>query len=157
MSETIYIETSVFGYLTARSTKNLIIAANIEITQDWWKNRLHDFIPYISKAVVNEVSLGDQEIASQRLDLLQDFPLLELTQAVRELGINFLNQSNLPPNAEIDAIHIATATVHNINYLLTWNCRHNANPQIQQKLRQISLNFGYQLPTICIPYEMLGD
>lgn len=59
MSETIYIETSVFGYLTARSTKNLIIAANIEITREWWKNRLHDFIPYISEAVVNEVSLGD--------------------------------------------------------------------------------------------------
>jgi hypothetical protein len=83
--------------------------------------------------------------------------LLELTQAVRELGINFLNQSNLPPNAEIDAIHIATATVHNINYLLTWNCRHIANPQIQQKLREISLNLGYQLPTICTPYELLGD
>lgn len=82
--------------------------------------------------------------------------MLELTQAVRELGINFLNQSNLPPKAEIDAIHIATATVHNINYLLTWNCRHIANPQIQQKLRKISLNLGYQLPTICTPYELLG-
>ncbi len=67
---------------------------------------------------------------------------------------------NAPSNilvTNVDAIHIATATIHNMNYLLTWNCKHIANPQIQQKLREISLNFGYQLPVICTPYELLGE
>jgi len=157
VSETIYIETSIFGYLTARSTKNLIIAANIEITRDWWNNRRHYFTPYISEAVINEVALGDTEIASQRLALLRGFPLLELSQAVKDLAKTFLRQSNLPPKAHVDAIHIAAATVHNMNYLLTWNCKHIANPQMQRKLREISLNFGYQLPIICTPYELLGE
>ncbi|MBF2004610.1 MAG: type II toxin-antitoxin system VapC family toxin [Chlorogloeopsis fritschii C42_A2020_084] len=157
MSETIYIETSILGYLTARSTKNLILAANIEVTRDWWVSRRSSFTLYISEAVLNEVSLGDREIAAQRLELVRDFPLLELNQAVRDLAAQFLSRSNLPPKADVDAIHIAAATIHGIDYLLTWNCKHIANAQIQRKLAQISLDFGYELPIICTPYELLGD
>jgi len=47
VSESVYIETSVIGYLTARSTKNLVIAGNIETTRDWWQNRRNDFVLYI--------------------------------------------------------------------------------------------------------------
>ncbi len=157
MSETVYIETSILGYLTARPTKNLIVAANIEVTRDWWESRRSAFTLYISQAVLNETAQGDMEIAAQRLTIVRDFPLLELNQAVRALAAEFLCHSNLPPKAEVDAIHIAAATVHGMDYLLTWNCKHIANAQIQGKLAEISLDFGYQLPLICTPYELLGD
>ena len=52
-------------------------------------------------------------------------------------------------------IHIALATIHGMDYLLTWNCKHIANAQIQKKLAQISLDFGYEMPTICTPYELM--
>ncbi|MDZ7966338.1 MAG: type II toxin-antitoxin system VapC family toxin [Nostoc sp. DedSLP03] len=156
MSETVYIETSVIGYLTARSTKNLIIAANIEITPEWWDFRRNNFILYTSEAVLDEVAKGDTAIATQRLEILQDFPLLALSQAVQSLAIQFLTQSNLPPKAKVDAIHIAAATVHGIDYLLTWNCKHIANAQIQGKLAEISLDFGYVLPILCTPNELMG-
>ncbi len=142
MSETVYIETSILGYLTARPTKNLILAANIEVTRDWWEFRRRAFTLYVSQAVLNEVALGDSEIATQRLENLRDFPLLELNQAVRGLAAQFLTRSNLPPKADVDAIHIAAATVHGMDYLLTWNCKHIANAQIQGKLAEISLDFG---------------
>ena len=157
MSETIYIETSVIGYLTARSTKNLIIAANIETTRDWWEFRRNDFILYTSEAVLDEVAKGDTAIASQRLEILRDFPLLALNQAVQGLAAQFLTRSNLPPKAEVDAIHIAAATVHGMDYLLTWNCKHIANAQMQSKLAEISLDFGYVLPLLCTPNELMGD
>ena len=140
MSETVYLETSVIGYLTARSTKNLIIAGNIETTRDWWEFRRNDFILYTSEAVLDEVARGDTAIASQRLEILRDFPLLALNQAVQGLAAQFLTRSNLPPKAKVDAIHIATATVHGMDYLLTWNCKHIANAQIQGKLADISLD-----------------
>lgn len=60
MRETVYIETSVLGYLTARSTKNLILAANIEVTKDWWEKRRKIFQIYASIVVVDEASLGDR-------------------------------------------------------------------------------------------------
>jgi hypothetical protein len=157
MTETVYIETSILGYLTARSTKNLILAANMEITKDWWEFRRNAFILYTSEAVLDEVEQGDTEIATQRLDMLRDFPLLELNQAVQGLATRFLTRSNLPSKAKVDAIHIAAATVHGMDYLLTWNCKHIANAQIQGKLAEISLDFGYVLPVLCTPNELMGD
>jgi predicted nucleic acid-binding protein len=157
MSESVYIETSILGYLTARSTKNLILAANMEITKDWWKFRRNAFMLYTSEAVLNEVAQGDIEIAAERSEMLRDFPLLELNQAVQALAAQFLARSNLPPKANVDAIHIAAATVHGMDYLLTWNCKHIANAQLQGKLAEISLDFGYELPILCTPYELMGD
>ena len=157
MSETVYIETSIVGYLTARSTKNLIVAANAETTRDWWDSRRSAFTLYISQVVLDEVMLGDAEIAAKRLEVLQGFPLLELSDAVQDLAAQFLSRSNLPPKAAADAVHIATATVHGMDYLLTWNCKHIANAQIQKKLAEICLDFEYELPTICTPYELMGD
>jgi predicted nucleic acid-binding protein len=157
MSETVYIETSILGYLTARSTNNLILAANIEVTKEWWKFHRRVFTLYISQVVLDEVARGDTEIAVQRLEMLDGVPLVELNQAVLNLSAQFLAQSNLPAKASDDAVHIAAATVHGLDYLLTWNCKHIANAQIQRKLAEISLDFGYQLPIICTPYELLGD
>ncbi|MDJ0899128.1 MAG: type II toxin-antitoxin system VapC family toxin [Xenococcus sp. MO_188.B8] len=157
MSETVYIETSILGYLTARSTKNLILAANMEITQDWWKFRRKAFSLYTSEAVLEEVARGDAEIAAQRMAILRDFPLLALNKAVQGLASQFLTRSSLPPKAKVDAIHIAAATVHGMDYLLTWNCKHIANAQIQAKLAEISLDFGYVLPILCTPNELMGD
>lgn len=157
MSETVYIETSILGYLTARSTKDLILAANIEITKDWWESRRNDFTLYTSEAVLNEVAQGDKEIAAQRLEILRDLSLLTLNQSVQGLAAQFLTRSNLPPKAKVDAIHIAAATVHGMDYLLTWNCKHIANAQIQGKLAEISLDLGYVLPVLCTPNELMGD
>ena len=157
MSETVYVETSILGYLTARSTKDLILAANIEITRDWWESRRDAFTLYASEAVLDEVAQGDAKIATQRLEILRDFPLLALNQSVQDLAVQFLARSSLPPKAKIDAIHIAAATIHGMDYLLTWNCKHIANAQIQGKLAETSLDFGYVLPIPCTPNELMGD
>jgi predicted nucleic acid-binding protein len=156
MSETVYIETSILGYLTARSTKNLILAGNIEVTKDWWQLRRSNFNLYISQVVLDEVGQGDAEIATQRLEILRDLPLLEVTKTVEDLAAQFMARSNLPAKASDDAIHIALATVNRLDYLLTWNCKHIANAQIQKKLQQICSSFGCALPIICTPYELMG-
>jgi len=87
---------------------------------------------------------------------LRDFPLLALNEAAQGLAKQFLTRSNLPPKAKVDAIHIAAATVHGMDYLLTWNCKHIANAQIQRKLAEISIDFGYELPILCTPNQLLG-
>ncbi|MDB9427978.1 type II toxin-antitoxin system VapC family toxin [Microcystis aeruginosa CS-555/01A07] len=156
MSETVYIETSILGYLTARPSRDIVVAANIEVTKEWWNRRRGDFQLYSSQAVVKETSQGDVVIASQRLEILANLSLLDLNQAVLDLAEQFLERSNLPAKADIDAVHIAAATVHGMDYLLTWNCKHIANAQIQGKLAEISLDFGYELPILCTPYELLG-
>lgn len=157
MSETVYIETSIIGYLTARPSNNLILMANLEATREWWEARRTYFSIYISQIVLDEVARGDRKIAAKRLEILCDFPLLAINESVQNLAVQFLGKSNLPPKAADDALHIAVATVYGLDYLLTWNCKHIANAQIQKKLAQISLYAGYELPTICTPYELMGD
>lgn len=119
MSESVYIETSILGYLTARSTRDLIVAANIELTRNWWNTRRQNFTLYISQAVLTETTQGDAEISDQRLKIARDFPLLDLNADVEALATQFLTRSNLPAKADVDAIHIAVATVHGMDYLLT--------------------------------------
>ncbi|MGK7933374.1 MAG: type II toxin-antitoxin system VapC family toxin [Microcystaceae cyanobacterium] len=157
MTESLYLETSIIGYLTVRPSTNLIVATNAAITQTWWDTRREQFSLFISEVVLEEIGRGDAEIATKRYELIHDLPLLEINDAVQELARQFLIQSNLPPKASDDALHIALATVYRLNYLLTWNCRHIANAQIQKKLSQISDQSGYELPTICTPYELIGD
>jgi hypothetical protein len=157
VKETVYIETSILGYLTARSTDNLILAANMKITQDWWFNRSSLFDLHISEIVLEEITQGDTQIAQKRLNAVQNIPLLSVDEIALSLAEQFLLKSNLPVKAGTDAVHIAIATIHKMNYLLTWNCKHIANAQIQKKLTQISLEFGYEMPTICIPYELMGE
>jgi hypothetical protein len=156
MNETVYIETSIIGYLTARKSNNLIVMANVEATRQWWDTRRTQFDLYISQTVLDEIARGDVEIASKRLEIVNDFPLLEVNEAVQSLAMQFLMKSNLPAKAADDALHIAVATIFGLDYLLTWNCKHIANAQIQKKLAQISFDTGYELPTICTPYELMG-
>jgi len=156
MSETVYIETSILGYLTARPSRDIVVTANIEITREWWDTRRSDFQLYSSQAVVKETSQGDTEIVSQRLEIIRNLAFLDLNQSVLDLAEQFLERSNLPAKADVDAVHIAAATVHGMDYLLTWNCKHIANAQIQRKLAEISLDLGYELPILCTPYELLG-
>ena len=156
MTDSVYVETSILGHLTARPTDNLIVAANVKITQDWWDEHRSSFTLYASEIVEVEAAKGDPAIAVQRLNLLQPLMLLELTEEAFELSQAFLSQSNLPPKAANDALHMALATVYSLDYLLTWNCKHMANAQIQRKLTQISSNLGYTLPVICTPYELIG-
>jgi hypothetical protein len=156
MSETVYIETSILGYLTARPSRDIVVAANIEVTREWWETRRDDFQLYSSQAVVKETSQGDAAIASQRLEIVRNLALLDLNESVLDLAEQFLGRSSLPAKADVDAIHIAAATFHGMDYLLTWNCKHIANAQIQRKLAEISLDFGYELPILCTPYELLG-
>jgi hypothetical protein len=157
MSETVYIETSILGYLTARPSRDLVVAANIEITREWWDTRRSAFQLYSSQAVVKETSQGDTEIASRRIEIIRNLALLDLNQSVLDLAEQFLERSSLPAKADVDAVHIAAATVNGMDYLLTWNCKHIANAQIQRKLAEISLDLGYELPILCTPYELLGD
>lgn len=157
MSETVYIETSILGYLTARPSRDLVMAANIEITREWWDKHRSAFQLYSSQAVVKETSQGDTAIASRRIEIIRNLALLDLNQSVLDLAEQFLERSSLPAKADVDAVHIAAATVHGMDYLLTWNCKHIANAQIQRKLAEISLDLGYELPILCTPYELLGD
>jgi hypothetical protein len=96
-------------------------------------------------------------MAARRLALLEGIPLLEVIDAAQKLAVTFVEEGLLPQSAYPDALHIATATVHQVEYLLTWNCNHIANGEILPGIALICDSLGLALPYVCTPEELLGD
>jgi hypothetical protein len=85
------------------------------------------FNVFVSEIVIEEAGLGDQEAARRRLEELKHFPHLELNDK----------------------------SVHNIDYLVTWNCAHLAHGEVIKKLMKINESFGIHTPIICTPEELM--
>jgi hypothetical protein len=153
----VYVETSVVSYLTARPSRDVVAAGHQQISLDWWEHRRNDFEIVASQLVVKEAGQGNPEMARRRLELLAALPLLEVTEAAQELAIAIVQKGLLPKTAYPDALHIGTAAVHEVDYLLTWNCAHIANAEILPRVALICESFGLALPYICTPEELLGD
>ena len=156
MKRKVYIETSVISYLTARPSQNVIEAGHQQSTYMFWDRR-REFDLFASELVLTECAAGDPEAASKRLAALQGIHLLEITVHGIELAKDLVAAGIVPSKASEDALHISITTVHFADYLLTWNCRHIANPEIQARISENFRLKGLFLPFICIPDELLGD
>ena len=152
----LYLETTVPSYLTAWPSRDLIRAGHQQITGEWWRTRKADFDIFVSQFVLDEAAAGDPEAARHRLAALQDFPLLDITDDVDELAAAFIKTLALPPKAVTDAAHIAVAAVHEMHFLLTWNCTHIANAEMAVAIEQVCREHGLACPVICTPEELMG-
>jgi len=156
MRKRIYIETTIASYLTARPSRDLVRAARQQMTSEWWDVRRAEFDLHVSQVVVDEAAGGDPEAAELRLHLLVGVPRVAITEEVEALAASLLHTHALPEKAAEDALHIALATVHGMDFLLTWNCAHIANAEMMPAIRSTILAAGYACPEICTPEEMLG-
>lgn len=86
---------------------------------------------------------------------MNGIPVIEITEEVAIIAEKLLSEASLPSKARIDALHIATATIGGMDYLLTWNCAHIANPAFRFKIESVIRSFGYEPPIICTPLELL--
>ena len=154
---TVYVETSVVSYLTARTNADLITAAHQKATQDWWADRRQDFDLHVSAFVLAEAEGGNPEAAQRRLDALAGIPTLELLPQIETLATALLASGAVPAKARLDALHIATAAVHAMNYLLTWNFRHIANAEKWGEIEVVCQRMGIKMPRICSPLELMQN
>ncbi len=97
------------------------------------------------------------EEAKKRTAIIGDSPVLEVTEEAESLAAAIMAGGILPPRAVRDAAHVAVAAVNDIDYLLTWNCKHLANAQIMRRISVVCNKDGYNMPLICTPEELMGD
>lgn len=128
--EAVYLETTFISYLVARPSRDLLVAAHQQTTQEWWANRRSAFECCVSQVVIDDAK--------------------SLTKAIMAAGI-------LPAHAVRDAAHVAVAAVHVVDYLLTWNCKHLANAQIARRIGVACRQQGHAMPIFCTPEELMGD
>jgi hypothetical protein len=153
MKPRVYIETTIPSYLTAWPSRDLIRAAQQQVTREWWDRR-DAFDLFVSPLVFIECEAGDAAAAAERLAVLAGIPLLDQTPAVSALAEALAREVPIPPRAQADAVHIATAAVHGMQYLLTWNCTHIANATLRPQIEATCRAAGCEPPLICTPQEL---
>ena len=114
--ESVYLETTVISYLTSRPSRDLLVAAHQQITNEWWTNRQTQFRCFISQVVMDEVSVGDANESQKRLSAIHQFPVLPATLEAEKMTQAIMTSGVMPVNALRDAAHISIATFHEIDY-----------------------------------------
>jgi hypothetical protein len=150
---TVYVETTIVSYLTARPSRDVVLAAHQALTRDWWRGR-GSYQLRVSQLVLDEVAAGDPLIRARRLRALRGIRVLWLTDPAIRLAKELVRQGALPEKATVDAFHIGIAAAHRVTYLLTWNCKHLANATMRGTIEAICRSEGLHPPIICTPEEL---
>lgn len=154
---TLYIETSIVSYLRQRPSAQVVTAARQLLTHQWWSYERGNYDLVTSQYVLDEAASGDPALAQQRLESLDAIPILPAEPEVETIAGEMMARAILPPSAIFDALHIAIAAHHQIDYLLTWNCRHIANGKILPRIHAVLHDLSAFVPIICTPEEMVED
>ncbi len=151
---TVYVETSIVSYLTARPSRDVVLAAHQTLTRNWWRGR-RSYQLAVSQLVLDEAAAGHEVMRARRLKALSGIPVLALTDSGTRLAKELVRHGALPEKATVDAFHIGIAAAHQVAYLLTCsNCKHLANATIRSTIEAICRSEGLSPPIICTPEEL---
>ncbi|MCX6152738.1 MAG: type II toxin-antitoxin system VapC family toxin [Candidatus Kapabacteria bacterium] len=157
MKPKVYLETSVIGYYASKPSRDLITAANQQVTVEWWDKYLPKFDAYISPLVYDEISKGDANASKQRIEIVTGIQELEITPKVLSLAKTYYEILQIPEKAKADATHLALATIHSIDYLVSWNCVHIVGGRVRKIIENYNIINGLFLTTLCTPQELMED
>lgn len=154
--DTVYIETSIVSHATAWPSKDPLTAILQQQAKQWWEDERTHYRLVTSQFVVNEAADGDADAARRRLEMLDGIPLLLHTVQVETIAEEIIRRSLMPEKAKLDALHVASAAVGKVHYLLTQNCKHIANAHVLPRVYDLLEELGVPRLLICTPAEFLG-
>ena len=157
MNKSVYIESSVISYLTARPSRDLVITGHQAVTAEWWDDRRTRYDIYVSPLVVEEISAGDTSAAAERLRVIADIPCVAIAAGAESLASALLAANSVPANSARDALHIAIAATQGIDYPITWNFKHINNANTRTMVINAVSDFGLDCPVLCSPEELMGE
>jgi len=155
MKPTVYVETSVIGYLTSWPQENVTVAGHQYTTRLWWSTAREHFDLFVSQLVIRECSDGDADAVQERLRSIDGIPVLLIKPAAEALAAALIRAHAVPETRPNDALHIAVAASHQVQYLVSWNFRHIVNASIRPAIERACCDGGYDPPMICTPEELL--
>ncbi len=154
----VYCETSFWSWLVSRPSSDPDHAVKQAWTRKWWAEAAPKCEIYISEHVLAEAARGDNEQSQLRLEVLAGRQELDgSTPDIDALATALLSDSAVPKDEVTDAYHIATAAIHGMDVLLTWNCRHLANRFALPKTIAVVTKAGFQCPAIVTPENFMKE
>lgn len=156
MREAVYLETSFFSFYFDDRRSPAIVARR-EWTQQWWKGHRAHYELVTSTAVLDELSRGILPHQTQALDLALTLPAMEVSEEVVEIVEAYIANRLMPRDPLGDALHLALASFHKCDFLLTWNCQHLANANKFAHIRRLHAVLGLHVPVLVTPLELMED
>ena len=150
----VYVETSVISNLTARPSPRIVDAGRQVATIEWWARALSEYELFGSFVVEREASNGDADAVARRMEKVRELKPTVFDDRAIQLANALLSDTAVPRNSFDDALHIATAAVNGMDFLVTWNCKHIANAVTRPIIRRTCEKLGYVCPEICTPDEL---
>ncbi len=154
--DTVYIETSIVSHATARPSSNPATAVLQNQAKRWMREQRPYYDVITSQLVIDEAGFGDPDAASRRLEMLDGIPVLPVNPDANTVADELVSRSMMPISARIDALHVATAALAGVQYLLTQNCTHIANAHELPRVYRLLDELGLSGMLICTPIEFLG-
>ena len=130
--EKVYVETSIAGAYFEERTDIVSVAQNFW-TRQWWDHLRHQYEVVVSQAVTNELRHPDYPYSNDALELIENIPKVSIEDEVKQIVKIYIQERLMPKDPVGDALHLALASYHKCDYLLTWNCKHIANPNNNDK------------------------
>lgn len=155
--DTVYVETTIVGNVAGRLLKDPSVATQQQLTRDWWALAPHRLEVVVSQLVLDECGGGDPSAAQERLVVIENLRLLAITQECRDLATDLMKSKAVPESEPRDALHISIASVHRVEYLVTWNFKHIANASLRSRIESVIRVAGFEPPVICTPQELVLD
>lgn len=146
----LYVESTIPSYIMARDSRDVVHLGHQIVTRAFWENERNRFSLFVSRIVLDECGRGDPDAAKRRLQLVEGIELLKMTDQAKELSLIYQKLLGIPERAKNDSIHLALCVVHEINFLLTWNCVH-LGPTVQVKVKDYNEKNGLWTPVLVTP------
>jgi predicted nucleic acid-binding protein len=154
-SAKVYIETSIPSfYFETRPEPEMV--ARRDWTRQWWSEAAGHYSRVTSAAVLEEIERGEFPSKQQCLQLLDRLPLVRIEPPVSEIVEAYIRHQVMPNDPLGDALHLALASYHKCDFLVTWNCRHLANANKFGHIRRVNTLLGLFVPALVTPLELLG-
>jgi len=151
----IYIDTSIpSAYYTLRTDENAL--AKQRVTQYWWNEYANQFSLTSRTAVIAELTRGKSDATQARCALIESIELLPITDRTLQIAQVYINRLVMPQDPHGDALHIAIASFHNVDAILTWNLAHIANPNKIHLIQQVNRALGLSTPNLTTPLDYFG-
>ena len=155
MNSRVYIETTIPSfYHEVRPEPDMVVRR--EWTRQWWDNAHLQYELVTSIAVLDELNRGSHPNRLAALTLMNELPLVPIDEAIAEIVEAYISHKLMPRDPVGDALHLALASFHKCDFLLTWNCLHLANANKFGHIRRINGMLGLFVPLLVTPLELLG-
>ena len=158
MKSKVYIETTILSFYHEDRIDPEVIARR-EWTKEWWNNHRDKYIVVTSPAVLNELGSRDypDDKRNKALNLVKDLLLVSIESEIVEIVQVYIQHKVMPADPVGDALHLALASFHKCDFLLTWNCKHLANANKYPHIRRVNSMLGLYVPLLVTPIELLGE